>query len=239
MRATPIACGALTAALALALGAGQAAATQCNIDLTNTGSVPAYGVYIILPGAQTINPSTGIYSGGGGDDIFHHFTISMVGGNTEITWSNPSAPYAPNATAVQGHVGFTPSSGHCDIVSFDFTDQSGNPIPGVGLPFVEVHWQSGEIVVTNNFPYPVTIRNLRGGVFDPAPPLSGLNRFDSSLSGGLTSLGSDATISSGSYNVWHWPFPWPPCIECVNVAVFQIYASEAVGTVDFYVEAVQ
>jgi hypothetical protein len=139
--------------------------------------------------------------------------------------------------AFLGHVGFTPSSGHCDIVNFDFTDQSGNPLSGIGLPYVEVHWTGSQFTIVNNFPYPVTIINPRGAVVNTLP-LSALNRFDSSLNSQLTSLGGEETILPGGYFNWHWPWP-PPCPACMNVGVFQVYSPTAIGMVDFYVEALQ
>jgi hypothetical protein len=201
MRRSFVICS-LALTLALVLGGGVARATQCNIDLTNTGSTTAYGVTITLPGIQSINPTTGIYSGGGGDDVFHTFSITIVGGNTVLTWTNPTTPYNTSST-VQGHVGFTPSSGDCDIVAFNFLNQSGSPLPGAGLPYVEVHWVgSSELVLFNNFSYPVTV-TVYGTQVSTALTLPQLNRFNTSLMSSLQPLtggGSGMAVQGGGAN---------------------------------------
>lgn len=225
---------AMSCALALTVG-GLASATQCNIDLTNTGTATAFGVTITLPGIQTINPTTGIYSGGSGDDVFHNFTVTYVGGNTVITWTNPTTPYSPSST-IQGHVGFTPSSGNCDIVAFNFTSSSGSPLPGAGLPFVEVHWTgSNQLTLTNSLAFPVTVINPSGEV-NSAIPLAGLNRFNSSLQSSLVQVGGADTISPGGFWNIHWPWP-PPCPACFNFLKVQAQGPSFIGKTTLWIEA--
>jgi hypothetical protein len=218
----------------LVVGTGVASATQCNIDLTNTGAATAYGVTITLPGVQSINLSTGIYSGGSSDDVFSHVTIQTVGGNTVITWTDPASPYT-TSSVIQGHVGFTPSSGNCNIVAFSFTDQSGNPLPGYGLPYVEVHWQENQVVIYNNYPYPVTVVSPLGAIMS-AIPLADLNRTNATLSSNEVSLGSSDELAAGGTVSFPWHGPWPPCYECPNFTVLQLTSAYAAGRATFFVE---
>jgi len=223
---------ALTLVLALGAGARLASATKCNIDLTNTGTVTAYDAAVVLPGTQTVSET---YNGGPMDDVFHAGPLPPIvtGGNTTLHWSNPTSPYFPSST-VQGHIGYTPSSGKCDLVDFYWTGQNGQRLPGSQIPYVQVHVGGGLISFTNNSTFSVALTNVRGAQLTSSIPLSALNRGNTSLGQSLVSLGSDTNLPSGASI--HFPWPWPPCLTCPPIAVFGLNSSFATGRVTFWVE---
>jgi hypothetical protein len=230
---------ALATAATLAAGGHLASATLCNVNLTNTGTVTAYDVAVVLPGIQTINPLTGLYYGDsapGHDDVFSNAVISTVSGNTVIDFTNPTTPYASGASVIQGHVGWTPSSGGCGLADFYWTDVNGNRIPGSHLPIVETHWgTAGNVTFVNTSAFAVTLASVTGGVVTSVP-LPDLSRFNTELTRSLKPLGDDVTVPAGGFVTF--PFPTTTCAKkpCSNVAVFHLSSPNADGVVDFYVE---
>jgi hypothetical protein len=210
------------AILAAVLGASTAAATTCNIDLRNTGTTTAYDLALILPGLKTINQW---YNGGCTDDIFSSATSTQTGGNTILHWTNPQAPIPsdPHGTSPQVHVGWTTTDNTCpQQITGYWTDQNGNQISGSFLVTVVDHAAANMVSIANTTSAPLTVSNVRYGVFSAPVSLAELNRCNQTLAANLTTIysGSIEVKPGGVLNI-----PVPTCYECPVVVNYNVSAS--------------
>ncbi len=211
------------AILAMVLGGASAAqATTCNIDLRNTGTQTAYDLALILPGTRTVNQW---YNGGCNNDIFSTATYTQTGGNTILHWTNPQTPIVPDPTGTlpQVHVGWTTTDNYCPptIVGY-WTDQNGNQISGSFVATVVDHLTGTAVSIPNGLSVPITISNVRYGVFSAPVSLPELNACNQTVVGNLKTIYSGSIVLNPGAAL---TLPVPTCYECPVVVNYNSSAS--------------
>jgi hypothetical protein len=188
-------------ALALSLLAATAAFTATppryctNKDFTNTGTVPAFDIAILITGHQVV---TDLYNGfppgriGGMTSAgsFSNFSALFQGANELLHWQNLNGTNAPINPGTFVHVGWcTPSPNQ--MVNIFWTDINGNQLPGSIIQEtgsepngLGVQWNNAFAAGTN----PAVVSNIRFALPASPFPLDQLNAANTQLAGELQAL---------------------------------------------------
>lgn len=167
-----------------------------NKDFTNTGTVPAFDIAILITGNQDI---TSIFYGFAPGKIggmtsagrFSNFSSLFQGGNTLMHWQNLNGTNAPINPNTFVHVGWCTANPN-QMVNIFWTDQNGNQLPGSVIQEtgaepngLQAQWINAFATGTN----PAIVSNVRYALPATPFPLAQLNAANTQLAGELQTLG--------------------------------------------------
>ncbi len=176
-----------------------------NKDFTNTGSVPAYDIIILITGNQPINtifygfaagpiPGTSLVSAG----IFKNFSALLQGGNELLHWQNLNGANDVINPGAFVHVGWCTSSAN-NMVNVQWSDINGAPLPGSVIQETGVEpWPNHGLQWQNIFATdtaPAVIGNIRYALLAAPFTLDQLNPANDQLVGELKPLPGPATVT--------------------------------------------